>query len=118
LTLRLITDSSGVPLSAPVSARGDLGLEAFEQLFNNAGCMLAIFDGQARFVAVNDACARVLGCPPSELVGQCLLDHLHPHDPASASRISHAIVTATEAGARCFGAAARTASTGTPPPRM
>jgi len=86
LTLRLITDSSGVPLSAPVSARGDLGLEAFEQLFNHAGCMLAIFDGQARFVSVNDACARVLGLPPSELVGQCLLDHLHPHDPASASR--------------------------------
>jgi len=84
LTLRLITDSSGVPLSAPVSARGDLGLEAFEQLFNHAGCMLAIFDGQARFVSVNDACARVLGLPPSELVGQCLLDHLHPHDPASA----------------------------------
>jgi diguanylate cyclase (GGDEF)-like protein/PAS domain S-box-containing protein len=86
LTLRLITDSSEVPPEAPIRARADLGLEAFELLFAKAGCMLAIFDGQARFVAVNDACARVLGHPPNELIGQSLLDCLHPHDPSAAVR--------------------------------
>ncbi len=86
LTLRLITDSSEVPPAAPVDVRADLGLEAYEQLFGNAGCMLAIFDGQARFVAVNAACSRVLGRDPSELIGQSLLDCLDPHDPSSAAR--------------------------------
>ncbi len=86
MTLRLITDTSEVPAAAPVRARADLGLEAFEQLFANAGCMLAIFDGQARFVAVNAACARVLGCAPSDLLGQSLLDCLHPNDPTAAAR--------------------------------
>jgi diguanylate cyclase (GGDEF)-like protein/PAS domain S-box-containing protein len=86
LTLRLITDSSEVRPASPVRARADLGLEAFEQLFANAGCMLAIFDGQGRFIAVNDACTRALGCVPSELVGTSLLDCLHPHDPAAAAR--------------------------------
>jgi diguanylate cyclase (GGDEF)-like protein/PAS domain S-box-containing protein len=90
LSLRLITDTSGVPPAAPVTARAELGLEAFEQLFANAGCMLAIFDGQARFVAVNDACARVLGCVPSDLIGQSLLESLHPHDPSAAVRRSEA----------------------------
>jgi diguanylate cyclase (GGDEF)-like protein/PAS domain S-box-containing protein len=90
LTLRLITDNSEVPPAAPVRARGDLGLEAFEQLFANAGCMLAIFDGQTRFVAVNPACARVLACTPNELVGQSLLDCLHPNDPAAAARKAQA----------------------------
>ncbi|MGA2007206.1 MAG: sensor domain-containing diguanylate cyclase, partial [Solirubrobacteraceae bacterium] len=86
MTLRLITDSSEVRPASPVMARAELGLEAFEQLFANAGCMLAIFDGQGRFVAVNDACTRVLGCAPSELLGTSLLDCLHPHDPAAAAR--------------------------------
>jgi diguanylate cyclase (GGDEF)-like protein/PAS domain S-box-containing protein len=86
LTLRLITDSPEVPTAAPVRARADLGLEAFEQLFANAGCMLAIFDGKARFVAVNAACTRVLGREPSELIGESLLDCLHPHDPSAAAR--------------------------------
>jgi diguanylate cyclase (GGDEF)-like protein/PAS domain S-box-containing protein len=86
VTLRLITGSDGAPPAAPVHARGELGLEAFEQLFAHAGAMLAIFDGQARFVAVNDASSRVLGVPPSELIGQSLLDLLHPNDPASATR--------------------------------
>jgi len=86
LTLRLITDPGRVPPPAPVRARADLGLEAFEQLFANAGCMLAIFDGQARFVAVNDACRAVLGCEPDELLGRSLLDYLHPHDPSGAAR--------------------------------
>ena len=92
MTLRLITDTFEVPPAAPVRARSDLGLradlglEAFEQLFANAGCMLAIFDGQTRFVAVNPACARVLGCAPGDLVGRSLLDFLHPHDPAAAAR--------------------------------
>jgi diguanylate cyclase (GGDEF)-like protein/PAS domain S-box-containing protein len=86
VTLRLITDTSEVPPAAPVRARADLGLEAYEQLFANAGCMLAIFDGQARFVAVNSACESVLGCQPNDLIGQSLLDCLHPHDPASVAR--------------------------------
>ncbi len=90
MTLRLITETFEVPPAAPEKARADLGLEAFEQMFANAGCMLAIFDGQARFVAVNDACRRVLGRSPEELVGQCLLDSLHPHDPTAAARKAEA----------------------------
>jgi diguanylate cyclase (GGDEF)-like protein/PAS domain S-box-containing protein len=86
VTLRLITDASEEPLAAPVDAHPELPAEAFEQLFSLAGSLLAIFDGQARFVAVNSACERVLGCPPDQLLGQSLLDCLHPHDPTSAVR--------------------------------
>jgi diguanylate cyclase (GGDEF)-like protein/PAS domain S-box-containing protein len=86
VTLRLITDTLEAPAPALARARADLGLEAFEQLFTNAGCMLAVFDGQGRFVVANPACSRVLGCQPEELIGQSLLDCLHPHDPAAAAR--------------------------------
>ena len=86
MTLRLITDASEEPQAAPVDALPALPAEAFEQLFTLAGSLLAIFDGQARFVAVNGACERVLGCPPDQLLGQSLLDCLHPHDPTSAVR--------------------------------
>jgi diguanylate cyclase (GGDEF)-like protein/PAS domain S-box-containing protein len=86
VTLRLITDASEEPLAAPVDVHPELAPEAFEQLFNLAGSLLAIFDGQARFVAVNAACERVLGCPADQLLGQSLLDCLHPHDPTSAVR--------------------------------
>ena len=86
VTLRLITDASEEPQAAPVDAHPALPAEAFEQLFSLAGSLLAIFDGQARFVAVNGACERVLGCPPDQLLGQSLLDCLHPHDPTSAVR--------------------------------
>jgi len=86
VTLRLITDASEEPQAAPVDAHHELPPEAFEQLFSLAGSLLAIFDGQARFVAVNAACERVLGCPPDQLLGQSLLDCLHPHDPTSAVR--------------------------------
>jgi diguanylate cyclase (GGDEF)-like protein/PAS domain S-box-containing protein len=85
LTLRLISGSSEVHPPAPVRARAELGLEAFERLFANAGCLLAIFDREARFVAVNDACTRVLGRPPGELIGQSLLDCLHPDDPSASA---------------------------------
>jgi diguanylate cyclase (GGDEF)-like protein/PAS domain S-box-containing protein len=86
VTLRLITDASEEPLAAPVDVHPEIPPEAFEQLFSLAGSLLAIFDGQARFVAVNAACERVLGCPPDQLIGQSLLDCLHPHDPTSAVR--------------------------------
>jgi len=90
VTLRLITDASEEPQAAPVEVHPELPVElppeAFEQLFDLAGSLLAIFDGQARFVAVNAACERVLGCPADQLLGQSLLDCLHPHDPTSAVR--------------------------------
>ena len=86
MTLRLITDASEEPQAAPVDAHPELPPEAFEQLFSLAGSLLAIFDGQARFIAVNAACERVLGCPQDQLLGQSLLDCLHPHDPPSAVR--------------------------------
>jgi diguanylate cyclase (GGDEF)-like protein/PAS domain S-box-containing protein len=86
VTLRLITDASEEPQAAPVEVHPELPPEAFEQLFSLAGSLLAIFDGQARFVAVNAACERVLGCPADQLLGQSLLDCLHPHDPTSAVR--------------------------------
>lgn len=83
MTLRLISGSSEVHSPAPVGSCPELGSHAFEQLFAGAGCLLAIFDAQARFVAVNDACTRVLGCLPSELIGQSLLDLPHPRDQSS-----------------------------------
>jgi diguanylate cyclase (GGDEF)-like protein/PAS domain S-box-containing protein len=79
VTLRLITDTPGAP-AVPLDPA------AFEQLFNRAGSVLAILDAQARFIAVNAACERVLGRPPSELIGHSLLEDLHPHDPSSAVR--------------------------------
>ena len=86
VTLRLITDDSEVPLSAPVSTRAELAPDSFEQLFTQAGSLLAIFDADATFVAANPACLRVLGCRPDDLIGQSLLDCLHPHDPSTAVR--------------------------------
>ena len=56
------------------------------ELFAHAGTLLAILDSEARFVAVNPACMRVLGYRPEELVGRSLLDDLHPHDPTAAVR--------------------------------
>ena len=79
MTLRLINDTPGAP-AEPL----DPGV--YEALFDHAGSVLAILDTQARFIAVNAACERVLGHPPSALIGQSLLDHLHPHDPSSAVR--------------------------------
>ena len=79
MTLRLITDTPGA-LAEPLDPA------AFEQLFHRAGAVLAILDAQARFIAVNSACERVLGRPPSDLVGRSLLEDLHPHDPSSAVR--------------------------------
>ncbi len=79
MTLRLITDPPGAP-ATPLDAA------AYEQLFRRAGSVLAILDAQACFLAVNDACERVLGRPASELVGHSLLEDLHPHDPSSAVR--------------------------------
>jgi diguanylate cyclase (GGDEF)-like protein/PAS domain S-box-containing protein len=77
VTLRLITDPAATPAEA-------LEPSAFEELFHRAGAILAILDEQARFVAVNGACERVLGRPPHELIGHSLLEDLHPHDPSSA----------------------------------
>ncbi len=77
MTLRLITDTPGAT-AEPL----DPGV--FEQLFDRAGSVLAILDTQARFIAVNAACERVLGRPPSEMIGHSLLEDLHPHDPSSA----------------------------------
>ena len=79
MTLRLITNTPGAPPEP-------LDPGAFEQLFDRAGSVLAILDAQARFIAVNAACERVLGRPPSELIGHSLLEDLHPHDPSSAVR--------------------------------
>ena len=79
MTLRLITDTPGAPAEP-------LDPGAFEELFHRAGSVLAILDAQARFIAVNAACERVLGRPPSELIGHSLLEDLHPHDPSSAVR--------------------------------
>ena len=88
VTLRLITDTTGVPGAAPGAARPKLGPEVFEELFENAGSLLAILDDEARFVAVNPACRRVLGYPPENLVGRSLMDFLHPHDPTAELRRS------------------------------
>jgi diguanylate cyclase (GGDEF)-like protein/PAS domain S-box-containing protein len=86
VTLRLINDTTKVPPPAPADAHPELPANAFEELFNNTGSLLAILDDEARFVAVNAACQRVLGYPPEELIGRSLIDCLHPHDPTSAVR--------------------------------
>jgi diguanylate cyclase (GGDEF)-like protein/PAS domain S-box-containing protein len=83
--LRLPTDTDDAPASAPVHSRADLGLEAFEHLFAGAGAVLAIFDGQGRFVTINGACERVLGHSATELIGLSLFDCLHPNDPEAAA---------------------------------
>jgi diguanylate cyclase (GGDEF)-like protein/PAS domain S-box-containing protein len=82
VTLRLITDNN----TAPPGAGAKLAPAAFVDLFNYTGTLLAILDDEARFVAVNPACTRVLGYGPEELVGRSLIECLHPHDPTSAVR--------------------------------
>ena len=84
VTLRLINDALRAPRQAPASATSDLEPGTLERLFSHAGGMLAVLDRGGRFVAVNAACERVLGHPPELLVGQSLLDHLHPHQPSPA----------------------------------
>jgi diguanylate cyclase (GGDEF)-like protein/PAS domain S-box-containing protein len=84
VTLRLITDASSGPQRVRAPAAGELDPGAFERLFAHAGGMLAVLDRSGRFVAVNAACERVLGHSPELLVGQSLLDHLHPHEPSPA----------------------------------
>ncbi len=74
VTLRLITDTTEVPPTAPAGAGPKLPSAAFVDLFNHAGTLLAILDDEARFVAVNPACLRVLGYPPEELIGRSLMD--------------------------------------------
>jgi len=83
VTLRLITDGPTAPPPAPGETPEP---QAYAELFAHAGTLLAIFDSQARFVAVNRACVRVLGYQPEELIGGSLLDDLHPHDPSSTVR--------------------------------
>jgi len=58
----------------------------FAELFAHAGGMLAVLDAQARFVAVNPACRRVLGHAPESLLGQSLLDFAAPSAPSAALR--------------------------------
>ena len=86
MTLRLITDgpTASDPSAGPLSAA--LDPRVFAELFEHTGTLLAVLDSQARFVAVNPACIRVLGYQPDELVGRSLLDDLHPHDPSSTIR--------------------------------
>ena len=86
MTLRLITDTNEEPANAPPGAGTTLPPAEFVDLFNYTGTLLAILDDEARFVAVNPACMRVLGYPPEDLVGRSLIDCLHPHDPTSAVR--------------------------------
>ncbi|HLW95117.1 MAG TPA: EAL domain-containing protein [Solirubrobacteraceae bacterium] len=86
MTLRLINDPTGVPPAASTDAHAQLPPKAFEELFNHSGSLLAILDDEARFVAVNPACMRVLGYPPEQLIGRSLMDCLHPHDPTQAVR--------------------------------
>jgi diguanylate cyclase (GGDEF)-like protein/PAS domain S-box-containing protein len=78
VTLRLITDVTEPPAERAAVA---LDPEVFEELFHYAGGMLAVLDSEGRFLAVNDACQRVLGCAPETLVGHSLLDFVHPHEP-------------------------------------
>ena len=80
VALRLHSD---VP-DAQQPASGALDAQAFERLFSHAGGLLAIFDMQARFLAVNPACVRVLGREPRDLVGRSLLDELPADDAAGA----------------------------------
>jgi len=86
VTLRLINDPTGVPPAASTDAHAQLPPKAFEELFNHTGSLLAILDDEARFIAVNPACVRVLGYPPEQLIGHSLMDSLHPHDPSQAVR--------------------------------
>jgi diguanylate cyclase (GGDEF)-like protein/PAS domain S-box-containing protein len=88
VTLRLITDPAGEPSEPPHGAVGALKPDAYEDLFYYAGGLLAILDDEGRFIAVNPACAQVLGREPHTLVGQSLLDFLDPHDPSPALRSS------------------------------
>jgi len=87
LTLRLITDRSGVSPTAPLKARPDLGLDAHQRLFANAGAMLAIFDGRPASWP-STLPARVLGRAAGELIGTPLLDCL---DPREATRLAQAV---------------------------
>jgi diguanylate cyclase (GGDEF)-like protein/PAS domain S-box-containing protein len=86
VTLRLISDGTPAPPPRPGDQPPPLAPQVFEQLFEHAGTLLAILDGEARFLAVNPACLRVLGRRPEELIGESLLDDLHPHDPSSVVR--------------------------------
>jgi diguanylate cyclase (GGDEF)-like protein/PAS domain S-box-containing protein len=75
--LRLI---NGDFASAPAPGGAPLDDAAFRDLFEHAGALLAILDAEGRFVAVSDACERVLGHPPDVLVGRNLFDFVSTED--------------------------------------
>jgi diguanylate cyclase (GGDEF)-like protein/PAS domain S-box-containing protein len=75
--LRLIAGANAI---VPPEHRA-LDAAAFEALFEHAGGMLAILDGEGRFIAVNRACQRVLGHEPGALVGRSLLDFVQSEPP-------------------------------------
>lgn len=62
----------------------------FRSIAENASDLVALLDEQFRFVYVNPAHHTILGFEPASLIGQSVLDYIHPDDAGSvrASRLS------------------------------
>ncbi|HUJ28429.1 MAG TPA: PAS domain S-box protein [Myxococcales bacterium] len=52
----------------------------FRSLIENALDLIAVVDAQARFQILSASVEPILGVPPRELIGQSLLDLVHPDD--------------------------------------
>jgi PAS domain S-box-containing protein len=61
--------------------RENLQQDAFAwQVIEALGQGVTIVDGNGRFTYVNPAYARMVGCPPEELIGKSPRDFTHPDD--------------------------------------
>jgi diguanylate cyclase (GGDEF)-like protein/PAS domain S-box-containing protein len=54
--------------------------ERFRRSFEDAPVGMALLDGDARYLEVNQALCDILGRGPAELVGRSVSDHTHPDD--------------------------------------
>lgn len=63
--------------TSPMDTRNRAPLASYMDLLLDAVCAV---DGQGRFVFVSAACERIFGYTPQELIGQPMIDLVHPAD--------------------------------------
>lgn len=72
--------------------------EIHRQIFEQAGCGIAIVSLDWRYVAANDALCRMLGRSREELIGMSVADVTHPDDVTVSASVRHALVSGAEDG--------------------
>jgi PAS domain S-box-containing protein len=80
------------PKNTPTQLGGSGGPDIFRAAFDNASVAIAILDRNGRFVKVNDAACRFLGCSREELIGTDTTRFTRPEDVASTNELRRSIL--------------------------